>query len=114
MMNLRLDDNKIIELREHQQSALLSLENMRKNGESIALLYHATGTGKTFTAVSDAKRLGRRTYKKILGYFKPEFTLGLTATPDRADVGSSSRPTDRSEQRAKRGKTYVRSWKICT
>lgn len=151
---------KIIELREHQQSALLSLENMRKNGESIALLYHATGTGKTVTAVSDAKRLGRRTlflahtkelitqaqrtfydlwdnanpglfvaeqkdkdayvvcgsiqsvakniddfkpddfgyviidechhgaaatYKKILGYFKPEFTLGLTATPDRAD-----------------------------
>ena len=25
------------------------------------------------------------TYKKILGHFKPEFTLGLTATPDRAD-----------------------------
>jgi DNA or RNA helicases of superfamily II len=25
------------------------------------LLYHATGTGKTVTAVSDAKRLGRRT-----------------------------------------------------
>lgn len=24
-------------------------------------------------------------YKKILGYFKPEFTLGLTATPERAD-----------------------------
>lgn len=151
---------KIIELREHQQSALSSLQNMRDNGESIALLYHATGTGKTVTAVSDAKILGRRTlflahtkelitqaqrtfhdlwnnanpglfvteqkdknayvvcgsiqsvaknidefrpddfgyviidechhgaaatYKKILGYFKPEFTLGLTATPDRAD-----------------------------
>ncbi|MHB8065932.1 MAG: DEAD/DEAH box helicase, partial [Ruminiclostridium sp.] len=151
---------KIIELREHQQSALSSLQNMRDHGESIALLYHATGTGKTVTAVSDAKRLGRRTlflahtkelitqaqltfkdlwdnansglfvaeqkdkdayvvcasiqsvaknidefrpddfgyviidechhgaantYKKILGYFNPEFTLGLTATPDRAD-----------------------------
>ncbi|GAB6172209.1 hypothetical protein JCM15765_16870 [Paradesulfitobacterium aromaticivorans] len=151
---------KIIELREHQQSALSSLQNMRDHGESIALLFHATGTGKTVTAVSDAKRLGRRTlflahtkelitqaqltfkdlwdnansglfvaeqkdkdayvvcasiqsvaknidefrpddfgyviidechhgaantYKKILGYFKPEFTLGLTATPDRAD-----------------------------
>lgn len=25
------------------------------------------------------------TYKKILGYFTPEFTLGLTATPDRTD-----------------------------
>jgi superfamily II DNA or RNA helicase len=28
---------------------------------SIALLYHATGAGKTVTAVSDAKRLGKRT-----------------------------------------------------
>ena len=34
---------------------------MRDQGESIALLYHATGTGKTVTAVSDAKRLGKRT-----------------------------------------------------
>jgi len=25
------------------------------------------------------------TYKKILGYFKPKFTLGLTATPERSD-----------------------------
>lgn len=25
------------------------------------------------------------TYKKVLNYFKPDFTLGLTATPDRAD-----------------------------
>ena len=151
---------KLIELREHQQAALTSLQNMHEQGESIALLYHATGTGKTVTAVSDAKRLGRRTlflahtkelvaqaqktfndiwnsadtglyvaerkdtdayvvcgsiqsiaknldefrpddfgyviidechhgtadsYRKILSYFKPEFTLGLTATPDRAD-----------------------------
>ncbi|KLU62367.1 type-1 restriction enzyme R protein [Peptococcaceae bacterium CEB3] len=151
---------KILELREHQQSALSGLQDMRDNGESIALLYHATGTGKTVTAVTDAKRLGRRTlflahtkelvsqaqrtfmnlwgdshpglfvaeqkdkdayvvcgsiqsvaknlgefrpddfgyliidechhgaadtYKKILGYFEPQFTLGLTATPERAD-----------------------------
>jgi len=151
---------KIIELKEHQQSAINSLQKMRKNGESIALLYHATGTGKTVTAVSDAKRCGERTlflahtrelvtqakatfenvwqdkqtgmyvaeqkdadayivcasiqsiaqnieqfkpddfgyiiidechhgtantYKKILGYFKPKFTLGLTATPERTD-----------------------------
>ncbi|KGK91339.1 hypothetical protein DP73_04285 [Desulfosporosinus sp. HMP52] len=52
---------KVIELREHQQAALDSLETMREQGESIALLYHATGTGKTVTAVSDAKRLGKRT-----------------------------------------------------
>ncbi len=149
-----------IELKSHQEAALASLQAMRERGESIALLYHATGTGKTVTAVSDAKRLGKRTlvlahtrelitqarqtfhklwleagtglyvaeeknkdayvvcgsiqsvaqnledfqaddfayliidechhgaagsYKKILGYFQPEFTLGLTATPERID-----------------------------
>lgn len=151
---------KVIELKDHQEDAILNLRNMRKDGESIALLYHATGTGKTVTAVSDAKEMGKRTlflghtkelitqardtfeklwedsnpgmyvaeqkqkdsyvvcgsvqsvsrnlesfspeefeylvideahhgtantYKKILSYFKPEFTLGLTATPERAD-----------------------------
>jgi hypothetical protein len=52
---------KIIELKEHQQSALESLQKMRESRESMALLYHATGTGKTVTAVSDAKRVGERT-----------------------------------------------------
>ncbi len=149
-----------LELKEHQKQALNSLEEMRKNHETIALLYHATGTGKTVTAVSDAKRCGGRTlflahtvelveqaaktfkelwktvnvgkyvdsikqpnafvlcgsiqsvalnldrfkpdnfdyliideahhasadtYQKVLSYFKPKFTLGLTATPERAD-----------------------------
>lgn len=151
---------KIIELKDYQQTAVDNLQKMRDNGESIALLYHATGTGKTVTAVSDAKHCGERTlflahtrelvtqaketfedvwpgkqsgmyvaeqkdadayvvcasiqsvaqnldqfkpddfgyiiidechhgtantYKKLLGYFKPKFTLGLTATPERAD-----------------------------
>jgi superfamily II DNA or RNA helicase len=31
---------------------------MRANRETIALLYHATGTGKTVTAVMDAKNCG--------------------------------------------------------
>ena len=149
-----------LELKEHQKQALDSLETMRLNHETIALLYHATGTGKTVTAVSDAKRIGGRTlflahtvvlveqaantfrelwksvtvgkyvdtikqpnahvvcgsiqsvalnldrfkdddfdyliideahhasadtYRKVLAYFKPKFTLGLTATPERAD-----------------------------
>lgn len=149
-----------LELREYQQEALDSLETMRANKETIALLYHATGTGKTVTAVMDAKRCGGRvlfvahtmelvnqahqtfknlwntvsvgkfadnikdtdshvicgsiqsvalnlelfqdndfdyiiideahhasadTYQKVLAYFKPKFTLGLTATPERAD-----------------------------
>ena len=34
---------KIIELKDHQQEAVDNLEEMRKAGESIALLYHATG-----------------------------------------------------------------------
>ena len=148
------------ELREHQAEALANLEQMRNEHKSIALLYHATGTGKTVTAVSDAKRIGMRTlflahtkelvyqafdcfrelwpevtvgryvegfreadayvvcgsiqsvaqnigvfspedfgyliidechhgtadtYKKIMSYFTPSFTLGLTATPERTD-----------------------------
>ena len=153
-------DGEKLELREYQQEALDSLEAMRVNKETIALLYHATGTGKTVTAVIDAKRCGGRvlfvshtmelvnqayntfknlwdtvsvgkfadsvkdtdshvicgsiqsvalnlelfqdndfdyiiideahhasadTYQKVLAYFKPKFTLGLTATPERAD-----------------------------
>ena len=149
-----------LELKEHQIAALKSLEEMRSNSETIALLYHATGTGKTVTAVMDAKRCSGRTlflahtqelvnqaaetfrklwpsvtvgrymesikqpnahvvcgsvqsvalhldsfkdtafdylivdeahhaaadtYKKVLSYFKPAFTLGLTATPERTD-----------------------------
>ncbi len=149
-----------LELKQHQKAALRSLEQMRSNSETIALLYHATGTGKTVTAVMDAKRCGGRvlfiahtqelvdqaaktfrniwsnttvgryceaikqprahvvcgsvqsvalhldefkdddfdylivdeahhaaadTYQKVLSYFKPGFTLGLTATPERAD-----------------------------
>jgi len=151
---------KVIELKNHQQAAVDNLQKMRDNGESIALLYHATGAGKTVTAVSDARKCGERTlflahtrelvsqaqntfqdiwpeapagmyvaeqkdanayvvcgsiqsvaqnldqfrpdefgyiiidechhgtantYKKILGHFKPKFTLGLTATPERTD-----------------------------
>ena len=154
-----LDGSKL-ELKEHQKQALAALEEMRRNSESIGLLYHATGTGKTVTAVMDAKRVNKRTlflahtvelvdqaaktfvqlwpsanvgryvestkqsdafvvcgsiqsvalnldcfkpddfgyiiideahhasadtYQKVLAYFTPEFTLGLTATPERAD-----------------------------
>lgn len=153
-------DGAGLELKEHQKQALAALAEMRARHETIALLYHATGTGKTVTAVSDAKRFGGRTlflahthelveqayhtftslwgsvtvgrftdgikepgafvvcggiqsvalnlelfretdfdyliideahhasadtYQKVLGYFKPKFTLGLTATPERAD-----------------------------
>jgi len=153
-----------LELREHQEDALRALEELRANGNTIALLLHATGTGKTVTAIADAKRMGGRTlfvvhtkdlvnqaitkfeelwpdifcgrfldmvhdtdehvivgtvqsitknlasfkpddfaylivdeahhataesYQQMLKYFKPRFTLGLTATPERADGQSA-------------------------
>ena len=153
-------DGVSLELKEHQKAALNSLRAMRANHETIALLYHATGTGKTVTAVMDARSCGGRvlflahtqelinqaaetfrklwpsvtvgrymetikqpnayvvcgsiqsialhldqfkdndfdylivdeahhaaadTYQKVLAYFKPSFTLGLTATPERTD-----------------------------
>lgn len=149
-----------LHLKDHQKEALAALADMRKKHETIALLYHATGTGKTVTAVMDAKACGGRvlflahthelieqaakafenlwpevsvgrymdsvkessayvvcgsiqsvalnlekfrnndfdyliideahhasadTYQKVLAYFKPQFTLGLTATPERMD-----------------------------
>jgi len=149
-----------LHLKAHQKEALAALAAMRKKHETIALLYHATGTGKTVTAVMDAKSCGGRTlflahthelveqaaetfealwpeatigrymdsvkepdahvvcgsiqsvalnldrfrdsdfdyliideahhasadtYQKVLAYFKPQFTLGLTATPERTD-----------------------------
>ncbi len=154
-------DGSSLELKEHQKQALEALRKMRDNHETIALLYHATGTGKTVSAVFDAISVEKRTlfiahthelveqayetfrrlwkgvsvgkyvdtvkqsdayvvcgsvqsvalnleqfkendfgyiiideahhasadtYRKVLAYFKPEFTLGLTATPERADI----------------------------
>ncbi|QGG46802.1 DEAD/DEAH box helicase [Heliorestis convoluta] len=46
-----------LELREHQKAALEELAKLRREGNSIALLTHATGTGKTTTAVLDAKKM---------------------------------------------------------
>lgn len=54
-------DGEKLELREYQQEALRNLQVMREKKESIALLYQATGTGKTVTAVMDAKSVGGRT-----------------------------------------------------
>ena len=153
-------DGTNLKLKKHQEEALQSLADMRGRHETIALLHHATGTGKTVTAVSDAKAVGKRTlflahthelvqqayeafdkiwssvtlgkyvenikqtsthvvcgsiqsvamnldkfnaddfgyliideshhataetYQRVLSFFKPSFTLGLTATPERTD-----------------------------
>ena len=151
---------EVIELRPHQEEAIESLERLRAEGNTIALVTHAQGSGKTVTSITDARRIGGRTlfvahtrelvlqarsqfiklwpdvttglflddtretdehnlvgtyqslirhlilfapedfdyliideahhataesYQKLLRYFRPKFTLGLTATPDRAD-----------------------------
>ena len=54
-------DGSSLELKDHQKQALDALSKMRENHETIALLYHATGTGKTVSAVSDAMSVGKRT-----------------------------------------------------
>lgn len=158
--NLPSQKGQAFALKSHQEEALKNLRAMREENKTIAMLYEATGTGKTVTAVSDAKNVGRRTlflahtkelvhqaatqfrklwpevsvgvfgdgsqdtdsyvicatiqsiernldsfstdtfgyividechhgtadtYKKVLSYFHPNFTLGLTATPERTD-----------------------------
>jgi len=61
---LELDDflprqsGAAIDLRAHQQDALDWLALIRHEGKTIALLEHATGSGKTVTAIEDAKRVG--------------------------------------------------------
>jgi superfamily II DNA or RNA helicase len=52
---------EVVTLREHQDDALLALHKMREDGKTIALLDHATGAGKTVTAITDAQQLGGRT-----------------------------------------------------
>lgn len=158
--NMPSQSGKVIELRQHQEEALANLSQMRIDGESIALVQGATGSGKSAIGVLDAKSVDGRTlflahtkelveqgyqnfvklwpeascgryvddkhdreskvvcgsiqsvvrnleefdpyefdyiiidechhasadtYQRLLAYFKSSFTLGLTATPERAD-----------------------------
>lgn len=39
----------------------------------------------SYLVVDEAHHATAPTYKRVLGYFRPQFLLGLTATPDRAD-----------------------------
>ncbi len=66
---------------------------MRQQGETIALLHHSTGLGKTWTAVSDARKLGKRTLmlahtrelvtqaRKTFKELWPEVDVGLYLGP---------------------------------
>ena len=51
----------LLELRGHQQEARDWLRKIRSEGSTIALLNHATGTGKTIIAIDDARSLNGRT-----------------------------------------------------
>ena len=52
---------EILDLHEHQREARAWLDGIRAEGKTIALLQHATGTGKTVTAIADVKALDART-----------------------------------------------------
>lgn len=64
---LTIDDNlpeqsgKIFSLREHQEEALANLHQMRVEGQSIALIKEATGSGKSAISIFDAKAVNKRT-----------------------------------------------------
>ena len=59
--DLPVQMGQTIELRDYQQEAIDNLKRMCEDGKTIALLYHATGVGKTITAATDAKAVGGRT-----------------------------------------------------
>ena len=59
--DLPVQMGQTIELRDYQQEAIDNLKKMCEDGKTIALLYHATGVGKTITAATDAKAVGGRT-----------------------------------------------------
>ena len=86
--DLPIQMGQTIELRDYQQEATENLQKMREDGKTIALLYHATGVGKTITAATDAKAVGGRTLflvnalklasqaKETFAKVWPEATLG--------------------------------------
>ena len=63
--DLPVQMGQTIELRDYQQEATENLQKMREDGKTIALLYHATGVGKTITAATDAKAVGGRTLFRV-------------------------------------------------
>ena len=86
--DLPVQMGQTIELRDYQQEATENLQKMRENGKTIALLYNATGVGKTITAATDAKAVGGRALflvnalklasqaKETFAKVWPEATLG--------------------------------------
>lgn len=48
-------------------------------------LYTFTRDYFDYIIYDEAHHSGAKTYQKVMDYFKPEFTLGMTATPERTD-----------------------------
>lgn len=48
-------------------------------------LKHFTPEEFDYILVDEAHRTGSKSYRRVLNYFKPEFYLGMTATPERTD-----------------------------
>ena len=86
--DLPVQMGQTIEFLYNETEATENLQKMRENGKTIALLYHATGVGKTITAATDAKAVGGRTLflvnalklasqaKETFAKVWPEATLG--------------------------------------
>lgn len=86
--DLPVQMGQTIELRDYQQEATENLQKIREDGKTIALLYNATGVGKTITAATDAKAVGGCTLflvnalklasqaKETFAKVWPEATLG--------------------------------------
>ena len=52
---------EVLELKPHQEEAIEALKRLRAEGNTIALVTHAQGAGKTVTSITDVRRIGGRT-----------------------------------------------------
>lgn len=60
--------------------------NIAGSIQSLAERYKEfDATTFAYIVVDEAHHAAASTYRRLLGYFRPEFVLGLTATPERAD-----------------------------
>lgn len=52
---------------------------------ALSLTLTAKDTDFDYLIIDEAHHASADTYQKVLAYFKPKFTLGLTATPEWTD-----------------------------
>jgi hypothetical protein len=66
---LPVQRGEIVELREHQKEALSALEELRTKGNTIALIPHATGTGKTVPWLPRIEKQHWRSLQRVSSAF---------------------------------------------